>query len=619
MRNATSLALSLLLTAVFLWGNMLGLGSTAVAQQGRDLSDFTHRERMPQIAPPRLNDDHRGETNRDEGKRRPVICRGGRLREGHCHCPPRHIRLRVGKRRFWCLARRQWRPSPPLPPHHGTRRPHRPTRPGTQTERLPRPPKKAKRRKTVIIRTPDRVIVRNPGGPVHQKIAKIPKMCSGGLIRNRQCVCRAGKQPQQFAPGRFRCVPVSSPAGPVPLDPATPATATDAPDPDDYVPDEILVRFPANADTALINAVAADFDLTVRASQNLPLLGQKLVKFRIPPNQSLETLAQRLGEDPRTEGISFNYRYDLSQQKGTPASQRKATNTPASGPPQYALTLLNLSQAHAIATGKNIRIGVIDSAIDIRHPALRTAIKKQFDATGRPASGPALNMKHGTAVASLIAGRQGMRGAAPKAQLYAIRAFWHHHATGAPRSTSFVLAKAVGWAVAEQIQLLNLSFTGPADPLLERLLAKAAAKGVFTVAAAGNGGPSAPAAYPAAYGHVLAVTAVDAQQAIYRHANRGDYIAVAAPGVDVFVAAPHGGYDLLSGTSMAAALVTGSLALLLERQPNITSRQLREALLATARDLGAPGRDSIFGAGLVNAQALLVTTARHSKANNTAP
>jgi subtilisin family serine protease len=121
------------------------------------------------------------------------------------------------------------------------------------------------------------------------------------------------------------------------------------------------------------------------------------------------------------------------------------------------------------------------------------------------------------------------------------------------------------------------------------------------IAAAGNGGPKAAPAYPAAYPGVIAVTAVDEADRRYEHANRGDYIAVAAPGVDILAPVELGRHSYLSGTSIAAAYVSGIAALLLERNPGLDAQALAEIIAGGADDLGPAGRDADFGAGRVNA------------------
>jgi subtilisin family serine protease len=114
------------------------------------------------------------------------------------------------------------------------------------------------------------------------------------------------------------------------------------------------------------------------------------------------------------------------------------------------------------------------------------------------------------------------------------------------------------------------------------------------VAAAGNAGPTSPPLYPAADANVIAVTATDANDDVFAMANRGAYIAVAAPGVNILALAPDQALQLTTGTSVATAHVSGLAALLLECKPSLTPADIRKMLSRTAKPLG-------FGAGLVNA------------------
>jgi len=125
------------------------------------------------------------------------------------------------------------------------------------------------------------------------------------------------------------------------------------------------------------------------------------------------------------------------------------------------------------------------------------------------------------------------------------------------------------------------------------------------VAAAGNAGAKSPPLYPAANANVIAVSATDAQDHLFTASNRGGYVAIAAPGVDVFLPAPDGKYQMTSGTSFSAAYVSGLAALMLERNPALKADELRVLLMKTARDLGSPGRDDLFGAGEADAYAAI--------------
>jgi subtilisin family serine protease len=145
---------------------------------------------------------------------------------------------------------------------------------------------------------------------------------------------------------------------------------------------------------------------------------------------------------------------------------------------------------------------------------------------------------------------------------------------------------------------------------LQRLLAAAYDKGLVLIAAAGNAGPQSDPLYPAADPNVIAVTATDSDGHVFKMANRGRYLAIAAPGVDILALAPDGGYQLSTGTSIAAAHVSGIAALLLERKPSLKPADIRALLIATAKTPGTPTPDSDLGAGLVSAYRALAALDR---------
>jgi subtilisin family serine protease len=254
-----------------------------------------------------------------------------------------------------------------------------------------------------------------------------------------------------------------------------------------------------------------------------------------------------------------------------------------------------------MALGRNVAVAVIDSAIDAGHPDLKDVAMRSFDAVGGPDAAPDF---HGTAVAGLIASRGVVDGVAPQAEILAVRAF--RTKPGAPADTTTeILLGAIDWAASNGAKVLNLSFVGPRSGHLQELLDAVRRKGIVVVAAAGNAGPKAPPAFPAAFPGVIAVTAVDAADRRYPQANRGRYIAISAPGVDVLAPVEGGKHELLSGTSFATAYVSGIAALLLERDPNLDAASIGKLMAAAADDLGPPGRDDDFGAGRVNALASL--------------
>jgi subtilisin family serine protease len=205
-------------------------------------------------------------------------------------------------------------------------------------------------------------------------------------------------------------------------------------------------------------------------------------------------------------------------------------------------------------------------------------------------------------VAGTIAAHALLTGVAPAARILAIRAFAPPTGKGdQDGSTSLAVLKSIDWAVSNGARVINMSFTGPRDPELALALAAAAKKGIVLVAAAGNAGPKSAPLYPAAYPNVIAVTATDPDDKLFVRSSRGHHIAVAAPGVDILAPAPSDTYQIMTGTSVAAAQVSGIVALLLEAKPGLTPQAVRKALLSTARDLGPKGRDDQFGAGLADA------------------
>ena len=182
-------------------------------------------------------------------------------------------------------------------------------------------------------------------------------------------------------------------------------------------------------------------------------------------------------------------------------------------------------------------------------------------------------------------------------KLLAVRAFTGDKESA--NSTTFNILKGLDWAVTKGARIINMSFAGPPDPALRLMLAQAHARGIVLIAAVGNAGPASPPLYPAADPNVIGVTATDANDQLLSVANRGPQVAVAAPGVDIRAPAPDGGYQITSGTSVAAAHASGVAALLLSRNPNLTPDQVRAILTRTAHAI--PGKRNDTGAGVLDA------------------
>jgi hypothetical protein len=365
--------------------------------------------------------------------------------------------------------------------------------------------------------------------------------------------------------------PPGPPGGPTPAPLVPPQAVAGA-----FVPDEVLVTVDGGAQA--VQDIAAAFNLDIRSQRLSTLLGATVVRYGIPDGRPVGVVLAQLENDGRTLQRAPNHVYDLQQ---------------AAGIVNYAFQRIALDAG--AASGENVRVAVIDTAADGTHPALAGVIAGTFDAMPET---PVNDRDHGTSISGLIAGVGPFRGMAPGAAIYHARAF------EGGTSTMDVLLAALDWSAEQNVQIVNMSFVGPRNDLMELACAAARSRGMVLVAAVGNNGPKAPYGYPAAYEGVIAVTATDESDELMPQANRGAYVFIAAPGVEM-LAPVGGGADVVTGTSFAAAVVSGAIANLLHAAPDRDAGSIEQALAQTASDLGRQGRDSDFGYGLMNAKASL--------------
>jgi len=245
--------------------------------------------------------------------------------------------------------------------------------------------------------------------------------------------------------------------------------------------------------------------------------------------------------------------------------------------------------------GAGMRIGQIDSPVDTSHPALkgqRIEFRSFHKKTRKP--GPA---DHGTAVAAMLIGKSNWGGLLPGAELIAANMFEVNEA-GKVIGSGMGLLRAIDWMAQKKVQVVNMSVAGGDNKVVRKAFKAARKKGLVLVAAAGNWGSAKRPAYPAAYGDVIAVTALDKKREIYKKANSGAYIDFAAPGVRIYTAVPRGG-RVQSGTSFATPFITVLLAMSIEAGAPSKPSDLRKMLAGRVLDLGNPGRDDVFGFGIV--------------------
>ena len=375
-------------------------------------------------------------------------------------------------------------------------------------------------------------------------------------------------------------------------------TFTWAPDPASgtFVPREVLVALNAGRPevvAGIVSDLERRFTLRTLRTFELRTIAVAVAAFEIPDVRTVGRVVFALQADPRVFFAQPNY-----------LSQTAATHTDPLASLQYGPRAIRADQIHDRATGRGVRVAIVDTGIDTRQPDLRGRVVERANFAEREEAFE--EEVHGTAVAGVIGATAdngiGMYGVAPEAELLAIRAC---RAAGPGRAegicTSEGLARGIDHALLSGARVINLSLGGPADLLLPRLIDRAVELGTVVVAAAGNAGPLAPAPFPAALPKVVAVTAVDAKDALYSMATHGEFIDVAAPGVEIMTSLPGERFNVFSGTSMAAAHVSGVVALLLQLSPRASPEEVQRILEETAEDLGAPGKDRLFGAGRVDA------------------
>lgn len=376
----------------------------------------------------------------------------------------------------------------------------------------------------------------------------------------------AGKAPEQI------------PAGP------EPELRTDKPHEDG----ELLVM---QMDTRQMEALRR-LNFAVLDRMRLGNLGIEVLRLRKPPDLSLDA-AIRLVET-QFPGLVVDTNDLLDRSQG--ATVTAAASDGAEPIRDFSRELTGWGSVPE-SCGTGMRIGMIDSLVDTRARVFkgRSVIYRSFTDPARPAA----DDEHGTAVASVLvgngAGTSLPGGLLPGAQIFAAGIFEDRGGKSSGNLAAFL--RAIDWLVAQKVQVVNLSVAGHGNAVMTIALNKAVEAGLALVAAAGNNGPGAPPAWPAAHPKVIAVTAVDIDMNAYRHANSGDYIDFAAPGVNVATATPRG-IARQSGTSFAAPFLTAMVAI--HRAAGFTGDAdvLRVSLRRYTVDLGLSGYDMTFGWGL---------------------
>jgi len=284
-------------------------------------------------------------------------------------------------------------------------------------------------------------------------------------------------------------------------------------------------------------------------------LGVHCVVYAIPDERSFKAVTEELRQEKVVNGVY-------------PMNDFHTLATDPYQPLQSAVADMQLNEAHRYATGRDVTVAVVDTAIDLPHPDLSGQISSHRDLV-TDSSDERPGEAHGTAVGGVIAARAGnaagIVGVAPSAQLAALRACWPSAPDALDAScNTLTLAKAIDTAIRLKVRVLNLSLSGPRDALLETLLQTALAQGMLVVGAMPTEG-SAEQAFPTAVPGIIRVGVAG---------PASDGSTVVAPGTEVFTTLPHERYGYISGSSIAAAHITGVIALLLEIAPQLNAADI---------------------------------------------
>lgn len=350
-----------------------------------------------------------------------------------------------------------------------------------------------------------------------------------------------------------------------------------------YAPDEVIS---IGLQPEHITALTATGFSVLRSST----LGgdQTMHRLRKPAAMSLEDAVADVRQHSPLTDMNHFYRSEAAADEVAPAPACTDTNC-------LARDMIDWPEASSCGTPP--KIGMIDTGLNAGHIALADASLTVHRLEMEAAQS---GLMHGTSIASLLVGDTESRspGLVPHMPLYAVDAFYSDGEE--ERSDGFSLIRALDWLADNETRIINLSLAGDDNLLLAGKIAEMEEKGILLIAAAGNNGPSAKPAFPAAYDTVVAVTAVDRRGQVYRRANRGEHIDLAAPGVEVWTAASISGARTKTGTSYAAPFVTATAALYLQSDPALEPSELRQKLNDATRDLGEEGRDLIYGNGLID-------------------
>lgn len=305
----------------------------------------------------------------------------------------------------------------------------------------------------------------------------------------------------------------------------------------------------------ITNELAEDYNLQKMSEWPMTAVGVHCVVYRVADQSSVESAIEKLSKDDRVEIVQNMHVFKTRAKNDNDPYFKLQTN----------LQQMEIALAHGRATGRDITIGLIDTGVDFDHPDLAGQISKNQNFAEEISDSFTTDI-HGTAIAGVMVAKKdnakGIIGVAPNAKVLALKACWPDKTDDIEAvCNSFTLAFAINTAIKAGVDVLNMSLTGPEDPILALLLKEAMAKGIIVVAA-DTGSGKASENFPASLKDVISVRSIN---------KTGPLVdGITAPGDKVLTTLPHGTYDFISGSSIAAAEISGVVALLLELKPNLS-------------------------------------------------
>ena len=313
--------------------------------------------------------------------------------------------------------------------------------------------------------------------------------------------------------------------------------------------------------------IEADYPLKTLTQWSISEIGEHCVVYLIHEDQSVSDIIQALARDSRIDDVQIMSMFRVMAEEYSDPYYRLQTN----------IHSIRLSEIHSHTTGKDISIAIIDTGVDVKHPDLEGQIRVIKNFVTHPTSDFSSD-RHGTAIAGIIAAKtnneQGIVGIAPDSHIIAMKACWEVAEGNLDAvCNSFTLALALNTAIELKVDVLNLSLTGPYDPLLARLIDKAVQQGIVVIASQTDRLDN-KSGFPAQQPGVISVQSFKGNVLNVSQKQQ----TVLAPGEQILTTLPNGAYDFLSGNSMATAHVSGFVALLMQYERRLTQQDFFNAL-----------------------------------------